>query len=495
MKRLCFSAAVILGLTRMAFAADASPTTMAPQTPAPATLSAPIACDNAWDFVTTGCRLSWYGITVYGTVDMGVGWQSHGTPFNTLIPQGVEYLISKNSNRSLWLPSPNALSQSNIGLKGNEEFAPGWSFIFNLETGFDPFSGNFANGPGSIAQNAGVPLNAQTSNTDSSRAGQLYNSVGYMGVSSPTFGTLTVFRQNSLTLDGVIAYDPMGASYAFSPIGYQGTTCGVGDTEDCRFTTAAKYRVNVGPLRVGALLQFGGYSLNNAADGAYQVQLGGDIHDVGGGAVSLDGIYSYVKDAVSIGLAGNPALGGVPVAPFLPQTLTATISDDTSVMLLAKYATGPLHVYAGYEWIQYAPPSNPQTSFTDIAGNFLCLGCTAINNTNISNTAFSPSAGFGDKHLQVVWTGIKYGVTDDLDLIGAYYHYYQGSYFTTNCSSQAHAQCAGTFNAVSALVDWRFAPKFDAYGGLMFSQVNGGLANGYLHHSTVDPTVGLRFRF
>jgi hypothetical protein len=29
----------------------------------------------------------------------------------------------------------------------------------------------------------------------------------------------------------------------------------------------------------------------------------------------------------------------------------------------------------------------------------------------------------------------------------------------------------------------------------MFSEVNGGLANGFLNRSTIDPTVGLRFRF
>jgi hydrogenase maturation factor HypE len=25
-----------------------------------------------------------------------------------------------------------------IGIKGNEEFAPGWTFVFDLESGFDP---------------------------------------------------------------------------------------------------------------------------------------------------------------------------------------------------------------------------------------------------------------------------------------------------------------------------------------------------------------------
>ena len=38
----------------------------------------------------------------------------------------------------------------------------------------------------------------------------------------------------------------MAGSYAFSPIGYSGKIGGGGDTEDARWTTAIKYRVNVG---------------------------------------------------------------------------------------------------------------------------------------------------------------------------------------------------------------------------------------------------------
>jgi predicted porin len=190
-----------------------------------------------------------------------------------------------------------------------------------------------------VAQNASVPLISQNSYADSSRAGQFYNSVGYLGVSSP-YGTLTVFRQNSLTLDAVFAYDPMGASYAFSPIGFQGITCGVGDTEDCRFSTSVRYHVDIGQYRVAALWQFGGYSLNNAATGSYQLQLGGDIANLAGGTLSLAAIGSYVQNAVSIGLAGNT------LPAVLPQVLTATLSDDSSVMLVAKYSNGPVKLFA-----------------------------------------------------------------------------------------------------------------------------------------------------
>jgi hypothetical protein len=60
----------------------------------------------------------------------------------------------------------------------------------------------------------------------------------------------------------------------------------------------------------------------------YQLQLGGDVPHVAGGTVSLDAIGSYVRDGTSIALAGNT------LPAVLPQVLTATISDNTSVMLL-----------------------------------------------------------------------------------------------------------------------------------------------------------------
>ena len=492
MKRTSLSIAGISTLLIAASLTAATAADMATKAPPPTAVTAPAACTSLWDFLVTSCPLSWYGITIYGTVDAGVTWQSHGTPYNGSLPAGAEYLIQKNSNRALWNPANNAVNQSNIGIKGKEEFALGWAFIFDLQANFNPYSLQLSNGPKSVAQNAGVPLTNQSSNGDSSQAGQFYNGLGFVGVSSP-YGTLTVFRQNTLRVDAIVAYDPMGGSNAFSPIGYQGATCGAGNTEDCRVTTSLKYRVDVGQLRAAALWQFGGYAQNNGANGGYSFQIGGDISNLANGVLSLDAIYTHITDAVSIGLSGNP-LGpaGNPLPPFVPQILTATISDQTSVMLLAKYTNGSLKLYAGYEWIQFMPPSNPQTAFNDIAGDFICLGCAAINNTNIVNTAFDAH----DKILQVFWTGAKYAVTDELDVIGAYYHYDQNNFGAgPPCNSAAKATCSGTFDAVSFAVDWKFAAKFEAYAGFMFSQVNNGLANGYLNRNTIDPTVGLIFRF
>ena len=103
---------------------------------------------------------------------------------------------------------------------------------------------------------------------------------------------------NSLTLDGVIAYDPMGASYAFSPIGYSGVTVGAGDTEDARYSTAVKYRVDYGMFRAAGIYQFGGYEFDNSTTSAWGVQLGGDFN-IPYGKLALDAIYTKDNDAVS----------------------------------------------------------------------------------------------------------------------------------------------------------------------------------------------------
>src|ERR1700747_827486 len=158
-----------------------------------------------------------------------------------------------------------------MAIKGTEPIGGSFSFVFDLDAGFDPYSLFLSNGPGSIAANNGVPQNLQSSYSDSSRAGQWYNGQGYVGISSPTYGTLTVFRQNSLTFDAVFDYDPFGASYAFSPIGFQGITAGGGNTQNTRNSTSVKYRINfLDHFRAAALLQFGGYGENNASNGAYQ---------------------------------------------------------------------------------------------------------------------------------------------------------------------------------------------------------------------------------
>jgi len=37
-------------------------------------------CSGLWDFIETDCQLTWYGITLYGVIDAGFTYQTHGCP-------------------------------------------------------------------------------------------------------------------------------------------------------------------------------------------------------------------------------------------------------------------------------------------------------------------------------------------------------------------------------------------------------------------------------
>src|SRR6267378_5583476 len=97
-----------------AWAADVVPTGASAATAA----SAPKPCTDGWGFIATDCQLTWQGITVYGTIDAGFGWQSHGAPFDPRSAVGGSYLIQKQNRSPMWGAVPNALSNSTIGIKG-----------------------------------------------------------------------------------------------------------------------------------------------------------------------------------------------------------------------------------------------------------------------------------------------------------------------------------------------------------------------------------------
>jgi predicted porin len=437
---------------------------------------APINYDKAPVLAAKDDSLTWNGITLYGAIDMGLAYQTHGSPLSNSAGFGLGYLISKNSNNPYFGVAPNALTASNIGLKGDEQLFPGLSAIFNLQTSFLPTSGRLSDGLGSIVQNNGLPVTSQSTFADSSKDGQALNTAAWAGLSSPTWGTVTYGRQNALTLDGVIAYDPMGGSGAFSVIGFQGATAGGGDTENARLDNSLKYLVHIGAIRIGVAGQLGPNGTNTRDD--IQAQLGFDYQ-----GASFDAIYGHINDAVS---SAPLAVGFAPTAAQLASAgqglVAGTVSDNNSLMLLGKYGVGPVKLFAGYEFIQFSNPKNPLAVGTDIIGGYT-LG-------TVSNTTFP-----NDKHLQVFWTGATYDVRPDVKLMFAYYHEQQNSFGVVSCSNNSLSTCSGQLDAVSMVADWHFAKRFDAYAGAMYSQVRNGLANGFLRTNTIDPTVGLRYVF
>jgi hypothetical protein len=50
-------------------------------------------------------------------------------------------------------------------------------------------------------------------------------------------------------------------------------------------------------------------------------------------------------------------------------------------------------------------------------------------------------------------------------------------------------------NAISGVIDWKFAPKWDVYLGCMYTEFNGGLSNSFFVNNNIATTAGLRFRY
>lgn len=435
---------------------------------------------HAYDYPTD---LTWYGITLYGVIDVGYAYQTHGSPLNEFYAQGIEYGISANSNRSYVGPAPNGLTQSRIGLTGNREFAEDWSAVFSLETRFSPLTGQIADGPKSLIQNNGVALGSQSSNSDSSQAGQAFSSLAFAGVQSGTYGKLTLGRQYALLYENILKYDPNEGSYAFSLIGFSAVAAGAGDSEYNRLNNSVKYTNRIGPVRLGAQFQPSGTDTGGHAE---EFDLGGDY-----GHLSVDATYVDKHDAIALGTySPTPAQLAALVAKglSLQNSLKATLSNNRSFALMARYDACRLKAYGGYEHIAFANP--------DAGLNGLSVGSSTIGGYSIASITSNSYAR--QRILQVGWGGLKYSVTPKLILTGAVYHYDQNSYATgrtAGCSTPAASSCGGTEIAYSLVLEYQFNRYFDLYGGLLQSRVSGGLSSGFLNNATTSTTTGMRVAF
>ena len=423
--------------------------------------------------------LTYHGITLYGIVDLGLQYQTHGAPLSDYFPAGSSDIVQPNSNHSTLGVTPSNLSQSRIGLQGVEPLYADWSAVFKLETFFNPQSGEISDGLKSLVQNNGRATAQKTTGLDTSVAGQAFQQ-SYVGLSHKEFGTLTFGRQNTLLADGIAKYDPNYASQAFSVIGLSGTAAGGGDTQDRRLDSSLKYVANYAQfVHFGAQYKFSGAT--GSANTVVEANLGVDV-----AGASIDAYYENAKDAISAAALSAAQVALLPGLGFsVDNSLAATVSDNTTFSIMGLYNFGAPKIFAGYEHIRFANPSTPLTAgFDDIGGYKLAF---------VNNTAFPT-----DKILQVYWAGIRYSLTEALDLVGAYYGYHQNSYgvgATAGCSTSIAGTCSGTLEGFSFDADYRLSKRFDTYAGIMYTGVQNGLANGYIHSTNMNPTIGVRYKF
>jgi predicted porin len=444
------------------------------------TASVPVfAQPKSGPVITGDDSLTWHGITLYGVIDIGLQHDSHSAPFTPYRPAGSGNIVRQNDNGSPTGFTPSNIGQSRVGLQGNEPLAGDWSAVFQVETFFNPQSGEIANALKSLAVNNGKSLAQQSIGVDGSSAGQAFQTA-YVGFKSERFGSLTFGRQQTLLNAGSFKYDPNYGSTAFGLLGASNTYSGAGSSEDNRLDSTAKYEVDLNDLvHLAALYKFNGSS--GAANTAVQADIGGRF-----AGASIDAYYSKINSAI---VATNLTAAQVDQLPALgyssSNSLAATISDNTTYALMGLYEFDPLKFFAGYMHIKYANPSDPlKAGFDDIGDYVLAF---------VTNNAYDNS-----KTVQVYWTGVRYTVLPELDLVAAYYGYQQNAYGTgkqAGCSTSAHSTCSGKFEAFSFDADYHFNKHFDAYLGAMYSGVHDGAASGYLYSTNINPTIGVRYRF
>jgi predicted porin len=296
---------------------------------------------------------------------------------------------------------------------------------------------------------------------------------------------------------------------------------GGGDTEDTRWDDALKYRLTYGPVHFGAMYKFadgsgGCYSASatwtaatctpeSAHNNAYGFDLGGDY-----GKFSGDVVYQHYNQAISV---LNPLLG--PQSPTQPyqstlnsintnpinganligttNTVYGIVTDNSAIMVAAKYTWDPFKLFGGYEHIRQTNPSNPLGVGALDQGGYVMSG---VEDNNLD----SP------KHVQIWWTGVKYAIDSKTDITASWYHQLQNDFRVPSaCSPEAgfRASCAGTLNFWSLYADHHFTKRFDGFAGIAYSYVSGGLAVAiphgpgvpYNYNNNLAPTVGGRFTF
>jgi predicted porin len=426
--------------------------------------------------------LSLGGVTLYGTVDVGYAYQSKGVPLSSQYVGGLEYqafTTTRNFAGSQSTLAESGLEQSKIGIRVAEPITGDIQLVATAETGFNPLSGQLTDACAALESNSTRPQGQQTANADSSRCGQAFNSVLNGGMNSPTYGTLTIGRHNSLELAALASYDPQLLSYAFSFLGYSGFNGGAGSTQAARWDNSIRYGYMNGPVHLAVMYSNGGADTGLLGK-AYAAQIGVIFQ-----GLAVDAVYENEKSAVNL----RSSFDNADVNPVPTPGLAAFISNDTSYNLLGKYTfelgdgklKDKLTVYAGYSHIQKAHGDYPAGGAAE--NNYPISVGININNSAVYN---------------MEWAGARYAFASGWNFTGAFYHITQNSWTIglgtagtegLGCAA-AGLLCAGDFYEASGVADYIINKHYDAYVGVNYSEVTDGLASGFPGTPGANATTG-----
>jgi predicted porin len=252
-------------------------------------------------------------VTLYGIVDSGVLYNDN--------IKGLHEVALSQANSSRW------------GLKGNEDLGGGLAAIFNLESGF-------TSGTGALSQ-----------------GGLEFGRRAYVGLSSPTWGSLTAGRQYPIT-DDMNGSFASGVTWAGSGISY-GTRGADVDNLDTtnRIQNSVKYTSpDYRGLKAGLLYSFGGQaghtSQNSVVDVAFSYT-NGPVKVGAGYSMTKQPYYATYGDQ---GNSSTPSTAATGANDNMNNTVYggyASANSQRIVVTGASYQAGPATVAVLYSNVQF----------------------------------------------------------------------------------------------------------------------------------------------
>ena len=118
--------------------------------------------------------------------------------------------------------------------------------------------------------------------------------------------------------------------------------------------------------------------------------------------------------------------------------LKATLSNNTGLLLTAKYKWQALTVYGGYAWLRQA---DPERRLSEWLHDHRRLERSCDDPLDLPRRAkFWPTQWTSYTTYAIpriapfFWVGAKYAITPQLDVTGAFYYLQQSDYNTTACT-------------------------------------------------------------
>ncbi len=337
---------------------------------------------------------------------LGIAGAAHAQTSVTLygvIDESITYVHHAAGSKNLWAlgnASAGDLAGTRWGLKGQEDLGGGLAAIFQLENGFDP------------------------SNGTSQQGGREFGRQAFVGLTSQTYGTLTLGRQYDPLVDmvqAITADNYFGSSFA---------TPGDVDNYDnsARTSNAIKYlSPNYAGFQVEGMYAFGGVAGSTGSGQTWSLAAA-----YNNGPLGLAAGYYRSNNTNTVGQSTGKRAGWDAAATsgnVFDSNINAGYATAKSIgiaRVAGQYTVGPFTMGASYSNAQYKGDGFSTFASTEKYNSgsaFLNYQATAALLVGVGYTYEKSSGDTSAKYHQAS-LGADYSLSKrtDVYLVGAYQH-------------------------------------------------------------------------